>query len=98
MAIVNNIHKKAAKAAAARMVVHGTHHSLVGWSLAGAIMEHGLQVGDLGTTGALTHYAAGVERQGEKASNRRWQEYGEIRALADKLVKSANKEIEDYLM
>ena len=99
MAIVNNAHKKAAKAAVARLVVHyGAHHSIAGWSVAGAVLDHGLQVGDLGSVGALTRYAAGVERQAEKASNRQWQGYGEIRTLTDRLVKSAVEEVKDYLM
>ena len=98
MAIVNNEHKKAAKAAVARLVVHyGAHPSIAGWSVAGAIMDAGLQPGDLGSVGALTRYARGVARQGEKASNRQWEGYGEIRTLTDKLVKSAAEEVNGLL-
>ena len=99
MPVVNDTHKKAAKAAVARLVVHyGAHHSIAGWSVAGAIIDNGLQVGDLGSVGALTRYAAGVERQAEKVSNRQWEGYGEIRALTDKLVASAVEEVESRLM
>jgi hypothetical protein len=98
MAIVNNVHKRAAKAAVARLVVHyGCDPGYAAWGVAGGVMEHGLQVGDLGSVSALTRYAAGVARQGEKVSNRQWDQYGEIRALADKLVSVAAKEISSEL-
>jgi hypothetical protein len=98
MAIVNMVHKKAVKAAAARMVVKGTDPRLVGWSLAGAVMEHELEVGDLSSTGELTRYAAGVSRKAEKVSNRQWDQYHEFNKLVGELVETANQEIADYLM
>jgi hypothetical protein len=63
------------------LVVHyGAHPSYAAWGVAGGVMEHGLQVGDLGSVGALTRYTRGVARQEERVGSRQWGQYGDNRA------------------
>jgi len=97
--LVNSVHKQAAKAAIARMVVlDHCHPGLAGTAVASAASEMGLQLGDLGSAVALSQYAAGVAAKGEKACNRKWSRYPKhVRVLASKLRQHAAREINDLL-
>jgi hypothetical protein len=96
MAIVNNTHKKAAKAALALTVASRKWDTR--WAAQGvaeAAAKMGLQLGDMGTLTALTAYANGVADQGEAVSNRRWAQYPvEVKALASRLANAAEAAIE----
>lgn len=96
MAIVNNTHKKAAKAALALTVASRRWDtSWAAQGVAEAAARMGLQLGDMGTLSALAAYANGVEDQGEAVSNRRWAQYPvEVKALASRLANAAQAAIE----
>lgn len=93
MPIVNDTDKQAAKAALARLVVHGrTEPTLAATAVRDVIVKQELQVGDLANN--LGAYAKGVQMNAEGYSNRKWAEYpGPVKKLAGQIVKAANNEI-----
>jgi len=95
MPIVNDLHKRAVKATAARLKIHqGLHPILVGNSVARAAKSFGLQVGDMSRASAIAGYASACTG---KRTNRQWQGYGEFQALVGKLSKQAMVEVDIML-
>ena len=97
--LVDGEHKKAVKAAVARMTVRGdTALEYVAAAVADAIQELSLQAGDLSSPKPILDYAWGVQARGEMASNRKWANYPRpVQALAATIVRRADRVLDTVL-
>ena len=95
MAVVNDLHKAAVRAALARLVVQHTHTGAAALAVSEAAHTLGLQIGDLTRESELERYARGVQGQ---VSNRKWENYAEFRPLVDRICVQASKEWEEILL
>ena len=91
----NDVHKQAAKAALARLVVQGGDSRIVVLAVAEASVTLGLQLGDLSSYAALQKYADGVAAKGERVSNRKWSSYSQsVRIVVDQIARQGRLELQ----
>ena len=96
MALVNNVHKQAVKASVARMVVKGHSPRYIALAVNDVVRQMALEVGDLQDVRSLQQYAEGVERNGERVSNRKWEHYPQnVQFLRSSIVCRAEAMVEE---
>lgn len=93
--LVNTTHKQALKATVALLAVRDECNvTELALAVQDAVVEMGLQVGNMSRLGDISNYALAVRAQGEKASNRKWGEYpSEVKTLVGRLAAHARLQV-----
>ena len=93
MAIVNDSHKKAVKAAVAQMALGGHSLHYIADSVSDVVREMGLQAGDLHSVNSLFLYAKGCQ----DGPNGKWELSFHENLLKNSIVLRADLKVLDYL-